>query len=188
MKETTWSIVVLSCTYIHIYILGIHRIFVHRNFLAENGPKVHFRFSAEILLSPKQYGRNVVMTQTETATCTCLSEATCPRCGRISVYPEKDPRTAICKTCNSEISRGGASAKTFSASGLIYHLKSPPSTPTPSVADVFEKDVSQWHMGYGSLVFIHYYVESLQRKYCCIFKQLHLFWMHFLVVVLQRKI
>lgn len=71
---------------------------------------------------------------------------------------EKDPRTAICKTCNAEISRGGASAKTFSTSGLIYHLKSkhsdryaeyernaaqkrktPPSTPTPSVADVFEK-------------------------------------------------
>ncbi len=75
---------------------------------------------------------------------------------------EKDPRTAICKTCNAEISRGGASAKTFFAPGLIYHLKSkhsdryaedernaaqkrktPPSTPTPSVADVFEKDVSQ---------------------------------------------
>jgi len=71
---------------------------------------------------------------------------------------EKDPRTAICKTCNAEISRGGASANTFSTSGLIYHLKSkhsdryaeyernaaqkrktPPSTPTPSVADVFEK-------------------------------------------------
>ncbi len=71
---------------------------------------------------------------------------------------EKDPRTAICTTCNAEISRGGASAKTFSTSGLIYHLKSkhsdryaeyernvaqkrktPPSTPTPSVADVFEK-------------------------------------------------
>ncbi|KAI2643098.1 Zinc finger BED domain-containing protein 4 [Labeo rohita] len=71
---------------------------------------------------------------------------------------EKDPRIAICKTCNAEISRGGASAKTFSTSGLIYHLKSkhpdrcaeyerntaqkrktPPSTPTPSVVDVFEK-------------------------------------------------
>ncbi len=64
----------------------MHRIFGHRNFLAENGPKVHFRFSAERLLSPKQHGRNVVMTQTETATCTCLSEATCLRCGRISVY------------------------------------------------------------------------------------------------------
>ncbi len=37
---------------------------------------------------------------------------------------EKDPRTAICKTCNAEISRGGASAKTFSTSGLIHHLKS----------------------------------------------------------------
>ncbi len=37
---------------------------------------------------------------------------------------EKDPRTAICKTCNAEMSRGGASAKTFSTSGLMYHLKS----------------------------------------------------------------
>ncbi len=71
---------------------------------------------------------------------------------------QKDPRTAICKTCNAEISRGGASAKAFSTSGLFYHLKSkhsnryaeyernvaqkrktPPSTPTPSVVDVFEK-------------------------------------------------
>ena len=64
--------------------LGMHRIFGHRKFSAENGPKEHFRFSAERLLSPKQYGRNVVMTQTETATCTCLSEATCLRCGRTS--------------------------------------------------------------------------------------------------------
>ncbi|KAK0131379.1 Zinc finger BED domain-containing protein 4 [Merluccius polli] len=73
---------------------------------------------------------------------------------------EKDPRIAICKNCNAEISRGGASTKSFSTSGLIYHLKSKhpdchsqyeknaaqkrkinPSTPTPktSVADVFEK-------------------------------------------------
>ncbi|XP_061129317.1 zinc finger BED domain-containing protein 4-like [Syngnathus typhle] len=71
---------------------------------------------------------------------------------------EKDPRIAICKTCNAEISRGGASAKSFSTSGLIHHLESKhpdrhseyekkatqkrkltPSTPTPSVADVFEK-------------------------------------------------
>ncbi len=37
---------------------------------------------------------------------------------------EKDPRTAIYKTCNAETSRGAASAKTFSTSGLIYHLKS----------------------------------------------------------------
>lgn len=75
-----------------------------------------------------------------------------------SSISEKDPRTANCKTCNAEISRVGASAKTFSKSGLIYHLKSkhsdlyaeyernaaqkrkmPPSKPTPSVADVFEK-------------------------------------------------
>ncbi len=67
----------------------MHRIFGHRKFSADNGLKVHFRFSAERLLSPKQYGRNVVMTQTETATCTCLSEATCLRCGRISVYLRK---------------------------------------------------------------------------------------------------
>ncbi len=96
--------------------------------------------------------------QTETVTFPCLSEATC---GRISGYLRKthgQQTTRICKTCNAEISRGGASAKTFSTSGLIYHLKSkhsdryaeyernaaqkrktPPSTPTPSVADVFEK-------------------------------------------------
>lgn len=71
---------------------------------------------------------------------------------------EKDPRIALFKSCNAEISRGGAYAKSFSTSGLIYHLKSkhpdrhaeheknaaqkrkvPPSTPTPSVANVFEK-------------------------------------------------
>ncbi len=75
----------------------MYRIFGNRNFLAENGPKVHFRFSAEILLSPKQYGRNVVMTQTETATCTCLSEATCLRCGRISVYLRKTHGQRIAK-------------------------------------------------------------------------------------------
>lgn len=33
--------------------VGIHRIFGHRNFSAENGPKVHFQFSAERLLSLK---------------------------------------------------------------------------------------------------------------------------------------
>ncbi len=108
---------------------------------------------------------------------------------------EKEPRTAICKTCNAEISRGGASAKTFFTSGLIYHLKSkhpdryaeyernaaqkrktPPSTPTPSVADVFEK-ARKFPSDILAIVFvlIHYYVEGLQRKYCCIFKQLHLF-------------
>ncbi len=86
---------------------------------------------------------------------------------------EKDPQTAICKTCNAKISRGGASAKTFSTSGLIYHLKSkhsdrfaeyernaaqkrkmPPSTPTPSVADVFVKARKfPSDMGYVSLCF-----------------------------------
>ncbi len=103
---------------------------------------------------------------------------------------EKDPWTAICKTCNAEISRGGASAKTFSMSGLIYHLKSkhsdryakyernaaqkrktPPSMPTPSVADVFEKarkfpsDI--WAM--AVFVLIHYYgqVKSSQVELYC---------------------
>ncbi len=102
-------------------VLGMHRIFGHRNFLPENGPKVHFRFSAEILLSPKQYGRNdanrnrdlhVLVWSNMSAMWTYFS------------LSEKDPRTAICKTCNAEISRGGASAKTFSTSGLIHHLKS----------------------------------------------------------------
>lgn len=64
---------------------------------------------------------------------------------------EKDTQIAICKACN-------ASAKSFSTSGLIYHLKSKhpdcqseyeknaaakrevtPSPPTPSVANNFEK-------------------------------------------------
>ncbi len=145
MKETTWSI---SCVelyiHTHIYILGMHRIFGHRNFLAENGPNTFL---------------------TETIWQKCCDDANRNRDLHVLVWSnmsavwtyfsisEKDPRTANCKTCNAEISRGGASAKTFSASGLIYHLKSPPSTPTPSVADVFEKDVSQWHMGYGSLCF-----------------------------------
>ncbi len=112
----------------------------------------------ERLLSPKQYGRNVVMTQTETATCTCLSEATCLRCGRISVYLRKTHGQRFAKHVMPKFKEGGASAKTFSTSGLIYHLKSkhsdhyaeyernaaqkrkaPPSTPTPSVVDVFEK-------------------------------------------------
>ena len=71
---------------------------------------------------------------------------------------KNDPRIAICTTCNAEISRGGASAKSFSTSGLINHLKCKHpdchseyeknvaqkrqinlSTPTLSVADVFEK-------------------------------------------------
>ncbi|XP_067300896.1 zinc finger BED domain-containing protein 4-like [Pseudorasbora parva] len=80
---------------------------------------------------------------------------------------EKDAKTAVCKHCSAELSRGGASAKTYSTSSLIYHLKSrhpehhaeyekdaaaaaataaakrkvpPPSlTHTPSVADFLEK-------------------------------------------------
>lgn len=62
------------------------------------------------------------------------------------------------KSCNADISRGGASAKHFSSSGFVYHLKSKHpkrhadyekhtaqkrkvslSTPTTTVADVFEK-------------------------------------------------
>ncbi len=78
---------------------------------------------------------------------------------------EKEAKTAVCRHCSAELSRGGASAKTYSTSSLIYHLKSrqpehhaeyekdtaaatataaakrkvaPPSprTPTPSVADL----------------------------------------------------
>ncbi len=81
---------------------------------------------------------------------------------------EKEAKTAVCRHCSAELSRGGASAKTYSTSSLIYHLKSrhpehhveyekdtaaatataaakrkvaPPSprTPTPSVADFLEK-------------------------------------------------
>ncbi|KAJ4942888.1 hypothetical protein JOQ06_005400 [Pogonophryne albipinna] len=72
---------------------------------------------------------------------------------------EKEARIAICKTCSADISRGGVTAKTFTTSGLLHHLKSKhpdkyaeydqitsaqkkkvlPSTPTPSVADLFEK-------------------------------------------------
>ncbi len=182
--------------------LGMHRIFGHRKW-----PKSAFSV----------FGRNTFIT--ETIRPKCCDDANRNRDLHVLVWSnmsavwtyfsisEKDPRTAICKTCNAEISRGGASAKTFSTSGLIYHLKSkhsdhyaeyernaaqkrktPPSTPTPSVADGFEKartfpsDI--WAM--AVFVLIHYYVEGLQRKHCCIFKQLHLFWMHFLVVVLQR--
>ncbi len=147
-------------------------------------------------LSLKQYGRNVVMTQTETATCTCLSQATCLQCGPISVYLRKTHRQRFAKHLMPKFQEGVQSAKTFSTSGLIYHLKSkhsdryaeyernaaqkrktPPSMPIPPVADVFEKarkfpsDI--WAM--GIFVLIHYYVEGVQRKYCCIFKQLHLF-------------
>ncbi|XP_061634487.1 pyrroline-5-carboxylate reductase 3 isoform X1 [Phyllopteryx taeniolatus] len=70
---------------------------------------------------------------------------------------EKNPRMAICKACNKNISRGGSSAKTFSTSGLLYHLKSkhPDSefdkkatpkrkiharSPTPAAADVFDME------------------------------------------------
>ncbi len=63
-------------------------------------------FSAEILLSPKQYGRNVVMTQTETATCTCLSEATCLRCGRISVFLRKTHRQRFAKKLMPKFQEG----------------------------------------------------------------------------------
>ncbi|KAJ4922865.1 hypothetical protein JOQ06_021327 [Pogonophryne albipinna] len=37
---------------------------------------------------------------------------------------EKEARIAICKTCSADISRGGVTAKTFSTSGLLHHLKS----------------------------------------------------------------
>ncbi len=88
---------------------------------------------------------------------------------------QKDPRTAICKTCNAEISRGGASAKTFSTSVLIDQLKSKRSdhyaeyernargTEKENASKHAHsvcggrfwkgKEVSQWHMGYGSLCF-----------------------------------
>ncbi|XP_073671353.1 zinc finger BED domain-containing protein 4-like [Paramisgurnus dabryanus] len=79
---------------------------------------------------------------------------------------EKEAKTAVCRHCSAELSRGGASAKTYSTSSLIYHLKSkhpehhaeyekdtaaatataaakrkvaPGPTPTPSVADFLEK-------------------------------------------------
>ncbi|XP_073718457.1 zinc finger BED domain-containing protein 4 [Misgurnus anguillicaudatus] len=80
---------------------------------------------------------------------------------------EKEAKTAVCRHCSAELSRGGASAKTYSTSSLIYHLKSRhpehhaeyekdtaaatataaakrkvapgPGTPTPSVADLLEK-------------------------------------------------
>ncbi|KAM4559372.1 zinc finger BED domain-containing protein 4 [Odontesthes bonariensis] len=72
---------------------------------------------------------------------------------------EGENRFAVCEECKTKVSRGGLSAKTFSTSGLINHLKSNhPSkyeeyaretkrkantakTPctTPSVADIFEK-------------------------------------------------
>ena len=103
------------------------------------------------------------MTQTKTATSTRLSGRLrlCANMSAVWEYfhiSENDPRIAICKTCNSGISRGGKSTKSFSTSGLIFHLKSKhpdrhsdfekntaqkrkinPSAPAPSVADLFEK-------------------------------------------------
>ncbi len=80
--------------------------------------------------------------------------------------------TAIYKTCNAEISRGGASPKTFSMSGLIHYLKSKHpdrwiweerGTEKENASEHARsvcggrlwkgKEVSQWHMGYGSLCF-----------------------------------
>ena len=52
---------------------------------------------------------------------------------------EKDPRIVICKNCNAEISRGGASTKSFSTSGLIYHLKSK----HPDCHSQYEKNAAQ---------------------------------------------
>ena len=109
---------------------------------------------------PKQ---EIVMTQTKTATSTRLSGRLrlCANMSAVWEYfhiSENYPRIAICKTCNSGISRGGKSTKSFSTSGLIFHLKSKhpdrhsdfekntaqkrkinPSAPAPSVADLFEK-------------------------------------------------
>ncbi len=105
-------------------------------------------FSAERLLSPKQYGRNVVMTQTETTTCTCLSEATCLRCGRISVYLRKTHGQRFAKHVMSKFQEGVHLQRLASKHSDRYaeyernaaqKRKTPPSTPTPSVADVFEK-------------------------------------------------
>ncbi len=101
----------------------MHQIFDHRRVSAENGLKVHFLFSAEILISetirPKccddatrNHDLHVLVSSNLSAVWTYFS------------ISEKDPQTAICKTCNAEISRGGAFAKTFSTLGLIYHLKS----------------------------------------------------------------
>lgn len=69
------------------------------------------------ILSPKQYGQSVVMTQTNRD----LHMLVWSNMSAVWTYfsiSEKDPQTAICKTCNGEISRGGVSAKTFSMSGL----------------------------------------------------------------------
>ncbi|KAL0150404.1 hypothetical protein M9458_054221, partial [Cirrhinus mrigala] len=70
---------------------------------------------------------------------------------------DEDSKVAICNICSAKVSRGGSTAKTFSTTGLIHHLESrhavefeeyrqttlvktkPTSTPTPSVATVFEK-------------------------------------------------
>ncbi len=96
------------------------------------------------------------MTQTETATCTCLSEATCLRCGRISVYLRKTHGQRFAKHVMPKFQEGVHLQRLSPC--RVYHLKSkhsdryaeyernvaqkrktPPSTPTPSVVDVFEK-------------------------------------------------
>jgi hypothetical protein len=71
---------------------------------------------------------------------------------------EGESRYAVCDECNSKVSRGGLTAKTFSTSGLIHHLKSnhpskydeyqretkrkttTATASTPSVAEMFEKN------------------------------------------------
>ncbi len=90
----------------------MHRIFDHRKFSAENGPKVHFLFSAERLI-------------TETIRPKCCDDANRNRDLHVLVSSNmsavwtyfsisaKDPQTAICKTSNAEISRGGAICKDF---------------------------------------------------------------------------
>ncbi len=74
---------------------------------------------------------------------------------------EKDTKLSVCRDCSAELSRGGPSAKTYSTTSLIYHLKSrhperhaeyekdtataaaaaksKVHPPTPSVADFLQK-------------------------------------------------
>ncbi|XP_056391730.1 zinc finger BED domain-containing protein 4-like isoform X2 [Hyla sarda] len=68
---------------------------------------------------------------------------------------EKDIKFAICNICSAEISKGGAVARHFSTTGLIYHLKArhpnqhaeysqatklkTPTSTTPSIATAFER-------------------------------------------------
>ncbi len=145
--------------------VGMHRIFARQKW-----PKSAFLV----------FGRNTFIT--ETIRPKCCDDANRHRDLHVLVWSNmsavwtyfsisgKDPRTAICKTCNAEISRGGASAKTFSTSGLINHLKSKHiryaeyernaaqkenASETSVCGGRFwkGKEVSQWHMGYGSLCF-----------------------------------